>query len=149
MDPQPKSPLRLRIALIPALGKTTSFVLASIKKILNPILQLSDDSVCLSPLLSITGPTQYYTCSIHALRWRITAYASRIRKNISSLGYARLPVVGIGWVVLRPPFTVTRSAFDLSTLAASLPLSEDARSPPSVLPPPKKRRVAFALGSKA
>jgi len=146
MDPKPS--LRFRIALIPALGKTKSVVLAAIKKLLHPILYLSDDSVCLSPLLSTTGPTQYYTCSIHALRWRITANASRIRKSLSSLGYARLPAIGLGWVVLRTPFAISRSAFDLSTLASSLPTSEDTRSSPMGLPPPKKRRVGFAFGTK-
>ena len=60
----------------------------------------SGDSVCLTPLLSATGPTEYYTCSIQA-PWQVTAHATRIRKSIASMGYANLPAPDLGWIILR------------------------------------------------
>ena len=137
-----------RITLIPAMGKTRSTVLAAVKQVLTPVLQLSRDSVALTPLVSTTGPTEYYTCSIHA-PWQITAHARRIRHDLDSLGYANLPAPDVGWVVLRPEFPpLPRSAFDLSALEASLPRPDAApnRAPPPH-PPPKRRRVSFGEDS--
>ena len=132
---------QLRIALIPALGRAQSTVLTAIRTILAPILHLSADSVCLSQLFNESGPTEYYTCSISAT-WQLTANASRIRRNIASVGSANLPAPEEGCLVLRLASQTPRSAFDLHTLRDALPSSDGIREYPT-LPAPKRRRVSF------